>query len=534
MTCCIPESALYELIVPMQREIDQAGESGNLRHRADLQQRLATMYFHFGDIQAAKDLLEDSLRTFTLIHDYASTAFDYQLLADIHIALNDYTAAQRYARQALFITDEYHISEIQIHVLEVLSRLAIYDQDFELAQEYISQALNLVQPSSYALFWLYVVQGRILMHSDINAAFEWGQKAIDTLSKHVCSYDKAYTLENLAELHIQAGSYEKAGEYLEQAYEKSDRCHMLRYSIVSAQIRLYSLLGNSKEENEKIVEQQELCRINNYTWLISEEAKPDQSVKDEALFSINTLGHFSIRCGNTEISIKRSSSNQLLLFLLVNRNRWINREIIIEELFADYSSNPDNYFYVALSSLRKAMKTGPSGDANIILRDRDCYRLNTDILVVDADRFTELCSIAAKSGAVSFLTPALEADSLYADDFLAEYPYDEYLGEERDRLQTEHNALLRKLAHFYKANRQYLKSVEYSQKLIAADHFDESAYLDLCDTLLIINSVHQARRCAKEMIRNIEDNLGVPCHDQLKQVFVKHGIRFDPADLPQL
>ena len=527
LTRCIPEKTLLEFIIPLQDAVAQSEKAQNILKLANLQHRLATIFYQCGEIVKSRDLLESSLEKATLLQDYSLMACNQQLLADCYHEMKEYDKGMQYARQALFLTEKYAIHLIQIHTLEVLTRLSIARQEYLQAESYISQALDFVDSGSYLLFWLYVAKSRLLLVRNDPDAVVWAQKAINCLSKHGCNYDRAYTYNNLGYIYLAADQLELSKQHLDIAYANSNFSSLQRYYIVENQINLYRLAGEEEKETEKRQELVDICNIHGYDWLLPEILTPNVAAgESDEMLTVRTLGAFVITCKGERIFLKRSSSLRLFQFLIVNRHRSINRDVIIEAIFSDYLNDQTNNFNVALSVLRKMLEPGiKSGkDSRFISRKGDRYQLNMDKIHLDVDVFLRLCSNESNIEKNIRISQLLQAEVMYQGDFMEEYPYEDYLEEERTVLRAQYMEISYALAEYFCERDEPLKSLAYFEKILVKDPYQEDIYLKYCEVLLSIKAISQAKDIAKRMILHIEEELGIPCKVRLAELFSQHQI----------
>ena len=98
----------------------------------------------------------------------------------------------------------------------------------------------------------------------------------------------------------------------------------------------------------------------------------------------------------------------------------------------------------------------------------------------------------------------------------------DWLQGERERLTMLHNAVLLYMARTAKKERNTLLAVDYYERALASDPYNEALYYELIEMLLAQRAVYNARSIAKKMITNIEIELGVPCQGRLEEMFRSH------------
>ncbi len=519
---CIPEKTLREFLPLMEEERAKMQEADDLIGLSLLEHRMAGMYYHLGDPRRARDLLESAIKSSNLLQDYGQAAFSLQLLADCCFEMCEYENSMMHARHALFLTEKYGIRSIQIHCLEVLSRLSLHQGAYEQADAYISQALDITPESSYAFFWLYVVKSWLYADTDPQLAVSWAEKAVEKLSPHCCDHDKAYTYLALGQAHLAQKDYAKAAEALATAYGSAETCSLLRYRVVEAQCRMAKLMGCIDAAVQKERELSDICIRHNYTWLNQNQETAQTAIREIPKLKIQTLGKLSLTLDGTAITFKRMSSLRILLLLLVNRNRETNRDIILEEVFPDMGGDHTNHFHVAMSGLRKALMPADSEgkESPYLSRNKDRYSLNMQHIQLDAEDFL-LLSRDRSGSQEERIARLLKANSLYQGDFLEEYPYEGYLDAEREGLRKQHLKNLYEAAAYFEENNEPAQAVACYERIVQADPYEENAYLSCCRLLLAANARSRAKTIANKMIAAVETEMGIPCKERLDALF--HG-----------
>ena len=130
-------------------------------------------------------MFEKSYQNATEFNDYALIACNLQLIAECHICMGSYEKSLEYARQALFISERHHIVIMQVHTLEVLTRLYIALKDYGQAEFYLSQAFGLAEEEPFISFWLLTDKSTLLTEKkEYDAAIIWAKKSIDSVIEY--------------------------------------------------------------------------------------------------------------------------------------------------------------------------------------------------------------------------------------------------------------------------------------------------------------------------------------------------------------
>ena len=179
---------------------------------------------------------------------------------------------------------------------------------------------------------------------------------------------------------------------------------------------------------------------------------------------VHCLGRFAVYKGEEEIPQERWTSRKartLFKILVHERDKgFIPKDVLMEHLWPE--QHPDtiiNRFHVALTSLRKTLEPGLSRGAasSYLIRNGDSYRLDLGKGGwVDVDEFRKHVGESRDdSDREAWLAHCLEAEKLYRGDFFQEDLYDPWFSNERELLQQEYIAVLRRLMDYFEEKADY-------------------------------------------------------------------------------
>jgi LuxR family maltose regulon positive regulatory protein len=112
-----------------------------------------------------------------------------------------------------------------------------------------------------------------------------------------------------------------------------------------------------------------------------------------------------------------------------------------------------------------------------------------------------------------------KAEQLYQDDYFYEYPYVHFLEFEREYNKKIYINILKELANHYWNQGQYEESMNYFDKIIEKDPYQEEVYEIYIQKLLDTNFVLRAKKVADLYCRYIEKELGVPVKEKITKWF---------------
>lgn len=526
LTRCIPVSILTEFIVPLSESIILEQERKNLLRVANLQHRLATIYFVCGEILKARSLFEESLNNAATLHDYTMMAFNLNLIAKCYLHMEKYNKGIQFAKRALFLSERHRIRDTQIITLDTMAWLCMKQQNLEQANTYIIQALDLSVNDPDSQFWLFLSMSQLLLlKGEYTKSISWAQKAVDFSHSYNFEYDTAFSYWVLGQSYLADKRWDQAEICFATAYDASSLCVLVRYYIVLSQVKLYRLTGDSFRENQKHMELTKICKDQGYDWFL-EKIEPNRktslTIMDSELpLKIQVLGTFAMEYKGKPVILKRTSSLRLLQYFIANRQQSINRDVIVAQIFPESRIEDVNHFHVALSGLRKALEPElrAGKDSAFLTRSKDRYRLNAHNIQLDVEEFCALCLGNQDALKKDKITNLLKAEQLYQGDFFEEYPYESFLEIEREKTRLLFIQVLRDLAQYFRNHNENVKSIEYYEKLLSIDPYLEEIYLEYLTMLLELKAESRAKRIVNRMTKYLEHDLGIQTKDKLSILF---------------
>ncbi len=230
---------------------------------------------------------------------------------------------------------------------------------------------------------------------------------------------------------------------------------------------------------------------------------------------ITTLGALSLRCGDRELggAWLHHRPGEVLRYLLCSRGHAVPADEIVEAIWP-------NAERAGLVSLRQAVhvlrdRLEPDrprhAPSRFILASRRGYELSADA-IVDADRFEADARAAllavdrsADRNATAMLSRAVR---LYAGDFLADAPYDDWALDERDRLRNLATRILRELADLEMTGGEMPHGSSALERLVDFEPLDLGAQRELLALMLRRGQHADAVRRYKTMRRRFRSAFG--------------------------
>jgi DNA-binding SARP family transcriptional activator len=240
---------------------------------------------------------------------------------------------------------------------------------------------------------------------------------------------------------------------------------------------------------------------------------------------VRTLGRIMVESpeGPLEGSWLDQRTGHLLKYLLTERNRFVHADEIGESLWpnADFAIASSVRYYIHALRRKIEPRRGNREPSSFIVSRSGSYRLNLELIKVDADEFEALllsglgAAESDREGATSSLEQGL---GLYGGDFLADLPYAEWAMAERHRLHNLACTALHKLSELHLAHAEAPKAFQSLERLARMAPYDESVHRQLMEL-----DIAEGRRSDAMRRYNVLRN-------RIRRTF-GHDLDFTPADL---
>ncbi len=213
---------------------------------------------------------------------------------------------------------------------------------------------------------------------------------------------------------------------------------------------------------------------------------------------------------------KRSTAKTLLQYLVSQRPKMTPEEAILEALWP--GAEPESAhaaFHAALHALRKALEPdlAEARDSTYILGRKDQYYLNPRVACwVDAEEFERLARLGRsheqRGEIVQAIAAFLEADGLYAGDYLEESPYQEWAVPHRERLRQIQIEVLLRLGGLL-GPRDAPAAIDAFRRAIVLEPYCEPAYRGLMRMLAATGCRAEALQQYQTLERHLQRDLQV-------------------------
>lgn len=255
---------------------------------------------------------------------------------------------------------------------------------------------------------------------------------------------------------------------------------------------------------------------------------------------INMLGQCSLSVrGNTlDNSTIHSKKIWLLLeYLIINRNRDISQDELIEVIYPnENSANPLNALKTLIHRARSILDTLEyvSGK-NMIVQRRGGYAWNPELNIeVDIDKFESKCQAAADTSLPDSerLTLLTDAINLYSGDFLLKNAGESWVIPLSTYYRSMFISAIDSALEILVAQNEYSEIVTICQKGISIDPYNESLYYNLMKALAGMNQPMAALAQYDSMLNLFYSEFGVTPSGEIKALYKElvkssHSVELD-------
>lgn len=246
---------------------------------------------------------------------------------------------------------------------------------------------------------------------------------------------------------------------------------------------------------------------------------------------VTTMGHFKVWRGTVQVKPgdwKRQKARQLFQLLINGAGQMVEREQIIETLWPELDEDGGQRdFKIAYTTLTKVLE--PNRDrktpSSYVTRDGTRYGLmmNADI-EVDAYEFEHQIHTGDRlygtqpEAALSYYDRGL---ALYRGHYLQEYPYEEWAGEERRRLQAMWLKTAERVGYMRMRHGNWTGVIDIAKQVLVHDDCWEPAWRMLIQAEYQLGNRSQAIRLYHDCEEKLAAELGVSPEDETFKLYQK-------------
>jgi LuxR family maltose regulon positive regulatory protein len=499
-------------------------------------------YTMIGDFNAAEKNYEEAMRVVPKERYFRSIGLLYANAAYVKIQKGKFEEARQFLQEGMDICIKYNTMNPLITIRTVLGDLYLAEGDLQRALEEYKKSLALSIERGEEHSRLNVLESLCSLYlkkNDVTKALEYFRMIVTGIStkQYICSHPSWVILES--EIKIAQGQRESAMRSLKKLLPivQKKRLYFLIFEINLNLAWLYKSLSKNclkyLDEALKIsktygYEQTflmetkflELLRKviavkeDNYIrTILSQTEKRIPKLKDEILCKIkaNFFGIPEIfGDGHLINNWTSEKSKKLFAFFIVNRERKISKEEITEIFWPGWkSSRAENNLSSTLYFIRKALmpKRGKKYAREIILYQNRVYYLDPGLIVdTDVKQFESLINEVRiqKSVGRSLIDDNLlnRTISLYRGHFCANW-YDSWIESQRITYENVFLNLLTWAAEDAFTQNSYEKCLEYCEKAVSIDPYNEEIYYFLIKSLLETDRKSEAVSSFNSIIQSL-------------------------------
>ncbi len=240
------------------------------------------------------------------------------------------------------------------------------------------------------------------------------------------------------------------------------------------------------------------------------------NVSPAPMLRVFALGQFGLVVGDQSVGIARWARKQaltLLRHLVTARGHPVHRERLIESLWPDATERQGRErFKVTVYFLRRQLRRANMAE-EVIGTSGETYWLRRERVWVDADVFEARVNEGRTLDSERRLDDAArcygEARKLYNGDYFAEYPYEDWCAEERERLREIYLDMLGWMAETSAAQGEYAKAVQVCREALVREPCRESQHRALMGYLTRLGRSDEALAQFDHCRRVLARDLGV-------------------------
>jgi DNA-binding SARP family transcriptional activator len=225
-----------------------------------------------------------------------------------------------------------------------------------------------------------------------------------------------------------------------------------------------------------------------------------------------------------------SRCQEILRLLLTRYPSPVARDVLIETFW----SNADpvaarRSLHQAVYRLRETLRAVAGGEG-LVYFHQGLYRFHPEAEVwTDAGEFERLATKANRSQAAGEIGDAIDnlatAETLYQDDYMHEFLYDDWCRDRRDFLRRVYVDVVTRLADHYSAQGSHGAAIALCRRLVARDPTDEAAYRRLMRSYLSEGNHHLAATTFRHCQEVLRRELGVEPSRETALLFEQIGTR---------
>lgn len=225
----------------------------------------------------------------------------------------------------------------------------------------------------------------------------------------------------------------------------------------------------------------------------------ESTVENKPQIYVQTLGEFSIRIGEKEVSDQSNQSKKpwrLLKYLIVFQKKAISPSELISTIWMDDTgANPNGALKTLMFRSRRLLESLGISPQKLLVQQQGSYGWTKEYeTVLDADQFEEICSrvLSQANPNEDILELCLEGLTLYKGDFLPNSEYESWVIPISAYYHSLYQKLVYKTIELLTEKEDYSRITLICQNAISIEPFDEEFYYHLVYALYKDGHISQA------------------------------------------
>ena len=240
---------------------------------------------------------------------------------------------------------------------------------------------------------------------------------------------------------------------------------------------------------------------------------------------IRTLGEFSLRAGEAQISDSDNRTRKiwlLLSYLLCHRGQVVSQKRLISLLWGDEpaSSNPENALRITFHRVRSLLDGlwPGAGKALILYRDNGYYWNDQIPIQVDCDRFEQLCQTSAQSPSRR-LAQLLEAIDLYKGQFLEKQSSETWVIPISTHYHNLYIQAVMEAAAALREEKRYEEGAAICRAAVSAEPYHEPLHQLLMELLVGYGDISGAEAVYGALRSRLFDDFGIHPSEETRRIY---------------
>ncbi|MDD5529112.1 MAG: BTAD domain-containing putative transcriptional regulator [bacterium] len=467
--------------------------------------RLAGILDLRGEFKQSKDSLRRAIKLGIFFHSKQSMIHSLLEMGRLYLMMGNYKISRLLCERTLKLNDESKEEWATTQALNLISMGYLFENNSTKAEEYI----NKTEGQGFFL----ITKANIKIETGaLKEAENILNKCLPGIVKSCDKYDLTLIYAALAKLYYKKQEEKLFSKYLRKALEVSRESN---YSFVLTRLGRIdsSLLQFAVKEGIELHYAETLLKQIYFRYDLV----------------INFFGGLKISRGDgktEDIKWRTRKAKSLFCYLLANRQESFSPDQLIELFWPEekISKGRSNLHYT-VSRIRDTIDSLAEKSVPVIDYKNGCYEINSQYkFQLDFEEFDKLIKEIhelKETEKEQIATPKYESMvGLYNGDFLPEM-YEIWSEEERQYYKEQYLTALEKLASYCLKKRDFEKTLEYSEKIIAADEFNEPAYFMAMRAYSALGKRKEASILYNKLEKILKQELNIEPSAETKALFHK-------------